>query len=1324
MKKFFGLVPLAVLTLLSTPAIGQASVADSWPVPLPDADGKRGATMPYTRYDCNTATDAELSGGASIKTSPDWHHANIASQASNQAYVDMPVGSSVKWTMNTYGDGVTVRYTIADKNAGSMGYADGWKSKEGQLDIYVNGTLDSSVPLTSYHMYQYFNFGAGTPSRGQSSGDAPAFAFDEKHVKLNHMLQAGDIIEVRCVSGESVGVDFLEIEVVPEPIDPSEIAGGRQVFNVTDYGASLTSKDNRGAFTRAVNEANKVGGVVYIPEGTWLMGCSAIGDTENQQGLWSINPKNIMITGAGMWYTNIQFTGWGRFGGGVSGGNPSNTGGNNTCDNVEFCNLYLNSNLCDRYGENAVYKGIMDIWCSGSVFHHVWVEHFECGFWLGDYNDATARCSDGLRIADCRIRNNFADGVNFCLGTSEAAVFNCSVRNNGDDGLANWNDSKYGAKDEYDNIFAYNTIDLMWRAGAIALYGGINQKAYNNYICDTFMASGIHLNTTFDGHKFTGTTSEKPILFENNYLVRAGTVKECWGRNYAAIDIEGECKNVVFRNNHVYECPGEAVRIMNSMDGIVFDGLYVNGSGLAKRNIDYSGWTYNPGAGCFPHGGNTASWTNFQIVEGSVVPADMSTGWKTQQHWPFWDSEPSAWEWVSDPDWADTPPYPDAENIMPVPNPFDELRNYDVKLSAIDWISDRGLHSTMYDGDKVTFKIRLDNTSATAIPSGAKFAVTFSVDDKSNYSFTVKDGIPANSHIIVEFPATWTATKGKHTFTATVDPSGKMLYETDRTNNTRVKNVNVDEIAEDEPDIVIDTHAGTDVGIVKVWFENLSGDDDEVGIGDRLLPHAIVANYGNTSYSFGSGKGVVWKLDGGEYTQGIVWFDGDFTLAPGEYREVTPNGGGAGSASGNFNTSDGSWTWTVKSGAHTLTAQVDNAANYGDTESDNNALTVDVEYPTVRPEFNPNPDKADRLDPLQENYWPYEGGSDIPETTGFDLNILDGGLTWAPYEKTVTAGQALSGFAVLVKNTSSVVFPEGKAVKVTITVDGKTIGTTSYSDGINPNEQVIIEVPNASYTATAGGHVIKATLSTVKGELTADNNSCERTLNAEGENSFEYPSTVYETGFSTEHVNGRSIVMTKIAWRKINASRSDDDYITPGDDVRFTVTLYNNGTEATPHMKHGILFETMPSYDPKYWSDNYTELYSTGIQPGQTVELTTCGGTGNNGGIWKAVAGTTNFRVWIDNCNDLGIASSTSSNHVQSLDVEVANAPKPIEMIDNPTGPDKFGPTAIENIFVDENVESGAEREDVWFNLQGIRIPEPSVPGIYIRNGEKVVVRP
>ena len=46
---------------------------------------------------------------------------------------------------------------------------------------------------------------------------------------------------------------------------------------------------------------------------------------------------------------------------------------------------------------------------------------------LRDY-DRDTNYSDGLKIVNSRIRNNLADGVNFCQEQVIAAVYNCSRR--------------------------------------------------------------------------------------------------------------------------------------------------------------------------------------------------------------------------------------------------------------------------------------------------------------------------------------------------------------------------------------------------------------------------------------------------------------------------------------------------------------------------------------------------------------------------------------------------------------------------------------------------------------------------------------------------------------------------------------------------------------------------------------------------------------------------------------------------------------------------------------------------------------------------------
>ena len=512
-----------------------------------------GATMPYIRYD---SEEASLGGGAILITSPNHSQDNIASQASKQSYVNLPGnGAYAEWTMNSTGKGVTMRFTMPDSNDG-MG-------QNGSVDVYINGNMAKTINLTSYYMWQYFP--SGNPS--DIPGGAPNFAFDEVHFLLDSSLKVGDKIRIQSsgANGLEYGIDFLEIEEVGQPIPQPENS-----YSVVDFGARPNdNKDDYSAISACIQAADAEGKDVYFPPGTYHI---------NQ--IWRMNGENIKITGAGIWYTNIQFTNDQPGMGGISGGIERD----GYCKNVEFCNMYINSNLRSRYYQQAVYKCFMDVWSNGSIIHDIWEEHFECGFWLADYN-GNIDYSDGLKIVNCRIRNNLADGVNFCQGTSNSIVYNCSIRNNGDDGLAMWNDFTMNAKDESNNVFCYNTIEFIWRAGGIAIYGGNGHKIYNNYIRDTHMSAGIHLNTIFNGHKFTNNSG---IEFANNILIKTGSVKGSWGEEFGAIDIEGEVKNITFNNTYIYDAQHDGVHLGSGPSNILFNNLKIYGTGTDGQQGTYS----------------------------------------------------------------------------------------------------------------------------------------------------------------------------------------------------------------------------------------------------------------------------------------------------------------------------------------------------------------------------------------------------------------------------------------------------------------------------------------------------------------------------------------------------------------------------------------------------------------------------------------------------------------------------------------------------------------------------------------------------------------
>jgi hypothetical protein len=513
-----------------------------------------GAKMPYIRY---RSEEAKLGEGATLITSPDHSQENIASQGANQSYIQLPKsGSYAEWTMHSVGNGITMRFTMPDSSDG-MG-------EKGSLDIYVNEIKKQTVNLTSYYMWQYFP--SGNPS--DSPGGAPNFAFDEVHFMINPALKLGDKIRVQSsgANGLEYGVDFLEIEEVGDPISQPDNS-----LSVTEFGAIPDDgDDDYEGIAACISAADEAGKDVYFPPGTY-----------NINQIWRLDCQKIKITGAGIWYTKIQFTNDQPGSGGISGG----VNKDGYCKNIEFCNMYINSNLRSRYNQQAVYKCFMDVFSDGSIIHDIWQEHFECGFWIADYN-GELNYSDGLKIVNCRIRNNLADGVNFCQGTSNSTVYNCSIRNNGDDGLAMWNDSTFGAKDESNNVFCYNTIEFIWRAGGIAVYGGNGHKIYNNYIRDTHMSAGIHLNTTFNGHKFSN--NDKGIEFSNNILIKTGSVKGSWGEEFGAIDLDGNIKNVTFNNNYIFDAQHDAIHFGNEIADIFFNNIKIYGAGTDGQEANYS----------------------------------------------------------------------------------------------------------------------------------------------------------------------------------------------------------------------------------------------------------------------------------------------------------------------------------------------------------------------------------------------------------------------------------------------------------------------------------------------------------------------------------------------------------------------------------------------------------------------------------------------------------------------------------------------------------------------------------------------------------------
>ena len=487
-----------------------------------------GAKMPYRTHEAENAT---VENGATIQQSTDME--STAVEATNQTFVELPKkDAAVTFNVTEPANALNVRYTIPD-------------GASGQLDVQVNGSSVGNLDLSSHSAWQYLK---GDHEYDQAfDGSSARFRFDETRLLLKDIqLKSGDKISLVKKKDDNVpyGIDFIELEQAPAPVAQSENS-----ISIVDKGASANDdSDDTAALLTAVEEAKASGKSVYIPEGRF-----------NFDKQVNIEADNLKISGAGVWHTQLHFTSDKRYGGGIVFGHNSN--------GIELSNLYMDSNLTSRYNEDAQYKAISGTLGKDSKIHDIWVQHFEVGMWIGDYDQTgNMKYTDGLVVENARIRNNLADGINFAQGTKNSTVKNSNIRGNGDDGLAIWSSISDGtnAAAEENNKFFNNTIESGWRAAGIGIFGGKGHEISGNLIKDVFAGAGIRVNTVFAGHNFD--LNDSGIKIHDNTILRSGTTNDLYNLHRGAIDfqqVRGTIKNVDIYDNKLLNTLAEPVITKN-----------------------------------------------------------------------------------------------------------------------------------------------------------------------------------------------------------------------------------------------------------------------------------------------------------------------------------------------------------------------------------------------------------------------------------------------------------------------------------------------------------------------------------------------------------------------------------------------------------------------------------------------------------------------------------------------------------------------------------------------------------------------------------------
>jgi hypothetical protein len=570
----------------------------------------RGAAVPWVEYEAEAANYQ----GTLLVTDPlrTYGHTNFATESSGRASVQLNnTGQFVEFTSTNASNSIVVRNSIPDApNGGGI---------DASISLYINGTFTQKLNLSSQHSWLYGNSDGPESLSNTPSGDARRL-FDESHALLSASYPPGTKFRLQRDASDTASyyiIDLIDLEQVAPPL--SQPAG---CTSITAYGAVPNDGiEDTDAIQRAVTDnQNGVINCVWIPAGQWRQEKKILTPDPLHRGQYNqVGISNVTIRGAGMWYSQLYSLIEPQNAVGSINHPHEGNFGFDIDKNTQISDIAIFGSGRIRGGDGNAQGGVglNGRFGQNTKITNVWIEHANVGVWVGrDYDNIPDLWgpADGLQFSGMRIRDTYADGINFTNGTRNSRVFNSSFRTTGDDSLAVWA-NRY-VKDPavdigHDNQFLNNTVQLPWRATGIAIYGGYGNKIENNLVYDTMNYPGIMLATDHDPLPFSGQT-----LVANNALYRCGGV--FWGeaQKFGALTIFAANKDitgVTIRDTDIYD---------STYDGLQFKtgGGTMPGVAVTNVKIDKS----NNGAGILAMSGarGSATLTNVTIshsATGNIV---------------------------------------------------------------------------------------------------------------------------------------------------------------------------------------------------------------------------------------------------------------------------------------------------------------------------------------------------------------------------------------------------------------------------------------------------------------------------------------------------------------------------------------------------------------------------------------------------------------------------------------------------------------------------------------------------------------------------------
>lgn len=459
-----------------------------------------GASMPYTTYEAEAGSYT----GTLVAGNRGW--GQLSSEASGRAAIKLlGAGQYAQVTTTAAGQGLVLRYSIPDTATGAA-YNAG-------LSLYVNGVRKSDLVLTNRYSWLYGTWSTEGGNKHWSNNPAatpanPHRFFDEVAVVLDASYPAGTVIKLmressnlNFASTASVTVDFVELEPLP-----AQLSMPANFVSITSYGAVANDgNDDTAAMNSAIAAVTSSGGAkvgVWIPAGTFDFNTGTAGPGWSGAGTRIYLPAGVSLRGTGIWSSVLQ----GAFAGVYAKGGNSN-----------LSDLKISAYDTLRDDDNGVTGAEGNF--TNSTINNVWFEHAKVGVWTTQSFSQAGTVSNAT-VTNCRIRDTWADGLNFHYGTSNSKASNNVFRNTGDDGMALWSDTNLDTGDTFQN----NTVQLPGLANGVGIYGGKNNVVKANLIVDTVdNGAGIQFGTNFSPPSLTGT-----LDISGNKLLRTGS----WHHDY------------------------------------------------------------------------------------------------------------------------------------------------------------------------------------------------------------------------------------------------------------------------------------------------------------------------------------------------------------------------------------------------------------------------------------------------------------------------------------------------------------------------------------------------------------------------------------------------------------------------------------------------------------------------------------------------------------------------------------------------------------------------------------------------------------------------